>query len=168
MASSLSVPYAIDMHVNSSEFQGDNIPGPPTARITFTCFASDHYQLVKDLLGYPVAIGGVIVRTYPFQYPPSPNLICTAIESVEFFGRPTPVPNLGGVPWIWRSHCRVRARFELPSFANNANDPSGLPYTTTSFQGVTDVLTLPSSTFSFPSGQPTETPLGIKIAKVQI
>lgn len=167
MASSISVPYAIDCHDNSLGIAEAYAPGFPSAVVTFTCYSQDHYQLIQDLVGTSVAAGTAIIRTYPYQYPPSTNLICTGIESVEFFGTYKRIPGVSS-PWLWRSNCRVRARFEFPRWFSNVLDPSGQPYTTTSFQGAVDVLTLPDTTYTFPSGWPTTTPIGIKIGKIII
>lgn len=168
MASSISVPYKIDFEDGRAGVSETYAPGQPVATVTFTCLAGDHYQLIRDLIGYSVASGLSIIRTYPFAYPPSPNLIATAIESVEFYGAPTQIAGVA-LPWLWKQKCRVRCRFELPLwFQNGAGDPSGQPYTTTSFQASADVLTLPDSTYHFPSGWPTVTPVGIKIPKATI
>jgi hypothetical protein len=136
----------------------------PQATVTFTCAASDRYQLIQDLVGTVVAAGNSAIRTYPYQYPPSPNLICTAIESVEFYGKPELLPGLT-LPWLARSMCKVRARFGLPAWFQGTQDPSGLPYTTTSISLGADVLTLPDTTYTFPSGWTTTTPIGLKVPK---
>ncbi len=163
-----SVPYQVSCMNDTCGIFEANPPGQPSATVVFTCSSADHYTLIKDLLGYPVAAGYTILRTYPFQYPPSPNLIATSIESVEFYGNWTPVPGVG-LPWLWRSHCKVTCRFELPLWFQGAGDPSGQPYTTTTFAGSTDVLTLPETTYAFPvTSAKTNTPIGIKIPKVDI
>lgn len=168
MASAISVPYEIDQRGNKSAFTESYAPGQPIANVTFTCDSVDHYQLIRDLIGYSTAAGLTIIRTYPFAYPPSPNLIATAIEDVEFYGKPVPIPGVG-LPWLWRNKCAVKCRFELPLwFQNGAGDPSGLPYTSTSFQESVDVLTLPETTYTFPSGWPTTTPVGIRVGKIAI
>lgn len=164
----ISVPYQIACMQDQCGITETNEPGQPKATVTFTCAASDHYQLIRQLLGYPVAAGYSIIRTYPFQYPPSPNLIATAIESVEFYGPWVAVPGVG-LPWLWRRKAKIRCRFELPLwYQTGAGDPSGLPYTTTTFQGTTDVLTLPETTYTFPSGARTNSPIGLKVPRIDI
>lgn len=163
-----SVPYAIAAMKDTCGITETNAPGQPTATVDFTCDSANHYQLIRDLLGYPVAAGLAIIRTYPFQYPPSPNLIATAIESVEFYGAWTLVPGIG-LPWLWRKKAKVRCRFELPAwFQSGAGDPSGLPYTTTTFQGTFDLITIPNTSYTFPSGWPTGSPIGVKLPKIII
>lgn len=163
-----SVSYAIAQMDGKCGISESNPPGAPTATVDFTCNSEDHYSLIRSLLGYPVAAGLTIIRTYPFQYPPSPNLIATAIESVEFYGKPALVPGVG-MPWLWRSKAKVRCRFELPLwFSGGVGDPSGLPYTTTTFQGTLDILTIPNTSYSFPSGWTTGNPIGVKLPKINI
>ena len=129
---SITVPFQIACMKDTCGITESNPPGAPTATVVFTCDSSNHYQLVRDLLGYPIAAGLEIIRTYPFQYPPSPNLIATAIDGVEFYGPWIPVPGVG-LPWLWRKKAKVTCRFELPLwYQNGVGDPSGLPYTTTS------------------------------------
>ncbi len=162
-----SVSYAIAQMDGKCGISESNPPGAPTATVDFTCNSEDHYSLIRSLLGYPIAAGLTIIRTYPFQYPPSPNLIATAIESVDFYGKPTLVPGVG-TPWLWRSKAKVRCRFELPLWFQGVGDPSGLPYTTTTFQGVFDIITAPNTTYTFPSGAVTGAPVGIKLPKIII
>jgi hypothetical protein len=162
-----SVSYTIAQMNNQCGISESNAPGQPIATVDFCCLAADHYQLIRSLLGYPIAAGLSIIRTYPFQYPPSPNLIATAIESVEFYGKPTLVPGVGA-PWLWRNMAKVRCRFELPLWFQGAGDPSGLPYTTTTFQGTFDIITIPNTSYTFPSGWPTGAPIGVKLPKIII
>jgi hypothetical protein len=168
MASAISVPFQIACMQDTCGITESNAPGQPTATVKFTCLSSDHYTLIKDLLGFPVAAGLAIIRTYPFQYPPSPNLIATAIESVQFYGAWTPVPGVG-LPWLWRKKCKVTCRFELPLwFTNGIGDPSGLPYTTTTFQGSAEFFTIPNTTYTFPSGWPTGSGIQDRLGKVVV
>lgn len=167
MASAISVPYAIACMQDTCGITEANAPGAPTATVVFTCSSVNHYQLIRDLMGYSVAAGLAIIRTYPFQYPPSPNLIATAIESVSFYGKWVPIPGVG-LPWLWREKAKVTCRFELPLWFQTGGDPSGRPYTTTSFQESCDALTLPDTTYTFPSGWHTTTPIGIKVGKMSI
>lgn len=168
MASVLSVPVTIAQMGNQTGIS-EAYPAyrQPSATVVFTCAASDRFQLLQDLAGTVVASGNNVIRTYPYQYPPSPNLICVAIQSIEFYGKPQLLPGLS-LPWLARSRCKVTAQFGLPAWFQGNQDPSGQPYTTTSFSITGEKLTLPETTYTFPSGWPTNTPVGIDMPQANI
>ena len=96
MALTISVPYTIfaDGGIKESNTQGN-----PTANVIMTCKQEDRYQLVQDLIGvWTGSTVGNIARTYPFRYPPSPNLIVKSIDSIEFYGSPSILSV--GLPWL--------------------------------------------------------------------
>jgi hypothetical protein len=139
----------------------------PKATVVYTCAAQDRFALVADLVGTSVRAGNAIVRTFPFRYPASPNLMCTSIDGIEFYGKPMIDP-IGGAPYLVRSRCRVTATFTPPLFNEGNADPSGLPYTTTSVSLGGEFVTLPDTTYKFPSGWPTSTPVGLFIPTAQV
>src|SRR4051794_40952810 len=106
MAAVISVPYTILM--DSGIVEGQPKDGP-FAVVKFKCLTADRYALVADLVGTSVRSGNAIVRTYPFGYPPSPNLICRSIESIEQRGPALPLP--GGAFWVGCKWSIVTARF---------------------------------------------------------
>jgi hypothetical protein len=163
MASVISVPYTILMDSGIVEGQP---PEGPFAVVKFKCATADRYQLVQDLVGTSVKAGNAIVRTYPFSYPPSPNLVCRAIESIEQRGLAFPLP--GGPVWVGRVSSIVTARFELARYFADGSDPSGQPYTQTTFDASGEVLSAPLSTYKFPGGVPTNAPIGIIIPHLTI
>lgn len=144
-----------------------NPPGDPTAIVKYSCATADRYQLIRDLVGSSTANGTSIFRTYPYRYPPSPNLIVRSIESVKQIGAPR---LLGfGPQWLGREKTIVTVRFGPPIFYDSgAYDASGMPYTTTTFQVSSEIITAPQSTYKFSGGLPTNTPVGIKIPLMQI
>src|SRR3954452_3663320 len=104
MASTISVPFTI-----VEDGLDEAYPGPegPTARVTFRCAWDDRFKLVADLIGGSVVVkpqGGLaaILRTFPFAYPPSPNLYCRSIESIKPFGKPKILPYPPANTWLAR------------------------------------------------------------------
>jgi hypothetical protein len=170
MATQISVPYTI---LTDSGIQEGNPLEGAYAVVKFKCATSDRIQFVKDLMGTAVPVANKtavsIVRTYPFAYPFSPNLICRGIESIEQIGRPYFFGLLNGVPWVGRATCIVTARFEYAPFFADNTDPSGKPYTQTTFNCSGQIQTAPQSTYKFASDNaPTNTPVGITIPEMQI
>jgi hypothetical protein len=174
MAQVISVPFAIDMsdYANGMGISEANPPGDPQATVVFKCYAADHLRLVQDLLGtvvpaQPTTTGPAIVRNYPFIYPIGRNLIARSIDRIEFFGKPMPIPGVP-LPWLWRQLARVTCRFGLPAWFQDNSDPSKQPYTTTSISLGAEFLTLPDTTYVFPSGTPTTTPIGMLMPQATI
>ncbi|MHC5540621.1 hypothetical protein ACYOEI_20580 [Singulisphaera rosea] len=164
MATVLTVPCEIMWESGIVEA---NPKDGPYAVVRIKCLASDRYQLVQELLGTASRSGSSVTRTYPFAYAPSPNLICRAIENIEFLGEPYPL--ISGTHWIAKKWAILTARFEPALFfPDGAGDPSGKPYTATTLNISSEFLTLPSSTYKFPSGAPTNTPVGRQIPQIQI
>src|SRR5262249_16622858 len=106
---------------------------------------------------------------FPFRYPPSPNLICRAIESIQMIGPPVVLPV--GIPWVTRKYSIVTARFGVATFDESGqSDISGQPYTTTTFDVGTEVLTTPQSVYKFAGSPkvPTDVPSTIQIPLIYI
>jgi hypothetical protein len=164
MATTLTTPATIFADSGITEA---NPPGEPSAVVKFKCAVDDRYALIKELLGSSSASGKTIVRTYPFQYPPSPNLICQSIESITAIGPPVILRGLT-LPWLWKKEAIVTARFGAPAWFGDTSDPSGQPYTTTTFQISGEKVTAPQSTYKFSGGIPTNAPIGITIPIMQI
>lgn len=138
----------------------------PVATVKLKCLTTDRYALIKGLVGSCTVAGSTITRTYPFQYPPSPNLICRSIENIEMQGPPILlIPNSA---WMGKQYSILTVRFEPAWFFNDNSDPSGKPYTSTSLNMSAEAMTLPQSTYTFPSGAPTNTPVARQIPQIQI
>lgn len=173
MAQAISVPYTI---LSDSGITESQEPRQPQARVRFKCAAGDHYQLIKDVVGTSTAVTdwtiGNIERVFPLPYPPSPNLIGRAVESVEFKGPATRIPGVP-LPWFWRKYAYVTIRFELALFndgeGNGQQDISGQPFTSTTFNTSGDSMSLPGSVLKFPRGAPNKTAAaGIVIPQAEI
>ncbi len=163
----ITVPYTIMWDNGIIE---SNPEDGPAAIVKFKCLWSDHYTLVQQLLGL---VSGApphnVTPTAPFAYPPSPNLWCTSVDSIEPLGRPYIIPNnyLGqtlGLPWITRKRAIVTARFTRPPYLPTATGP----YWSLSFAGAGEFLTLPETTYRFGDGTPTNTPIGFIIPQAEI
>jgi hypothetical protein len=168
MAVSLSVPYSITWDQGHGVSEAWPMDGA-TALVKFRCLTTNRYQLAIDLMGTTTRSGGTYTRVPPFRYPPSPNLYCKAIESVEFTGKPTVLS--GTSNWVVGDHAILTARFATATWsADGSNDLSGQPYTTTTFDVGTEVLTTPQSVYKF-AGSPkvtTNTPTAIQIPLIHI
>lgn len=168
MASLISVPCTILW--NSGIVEGNPMDGP-YAVVRFKCLTTDRVQLVKDLMGTSVKVTGTtgtaIVRTYPYTYPLSNNLICRSIDSIEMTGPPIVLAN-GNPVWVGKKWSIVTARFSTAYFFPDNSDPSGQPYTQTTFDAAGEVLTLPNGTYKFSGGVPTQTPVGAIIGQMTI
>jgi hypothetical protein len=151
-------------------------PGHAQARVRFKCLWSDHYQLIRDVLGTASAINAwesaaQIERTFPMSYPTAPFMIGQAVESVEARGPGYAIP---GLPpqWVTRRWAIVTIRFGVATFndgqGNGPQDASGQPYTTTTFNVGGEFITLPDSTYTFPSKAPTSSPIGILVPQTEI
>jgi hypothetical protein len=136
----------------------------PTAVVRFKTLWNDHYQFCRDLIGiWTGTAPSNISRVAPFQYPPSPNLICTEIESIVPLGK-TIVPAGLSLPWIARKYAVITARFSVPSWS-----PFGdTPYYKINFGASGEFLTIPETTYRFNDGTPTNTPIGILIPQLEI
>jgi hypothetical protein len=165
MALSISVPVSIwhDQGIVES-----NPPGQPSAKVIYTCRQEDRYQLVRDLLGvWTGSTVGNIQRTYPYQYPPSPNLIVRSIDSIEFYGSPSILSGL--VPLFGRKMCRVSVSYGPAVWdAFGSSDPTGQPYSRTSISIGGEKVTVPGSVYNFAGNVTTNVPVAITMPTAQI
>jgi hypothetical protein len=141
----------------------------PIATVKFGCLWQNHYNLVHNLLGlWTGTPPGNVMYTTPAGYPPSPNLVCTSIPSIEPIGKPAIIETnyLGqtvGFPWMTRESVILTAVFTRPPY-----QPVDGGYFTISFSGGGEFLTIPETTYRFGDGTPTNTPIGILIPQAQI
>jgi hypothetical protein len=164
----LPVPFTIMTPPYGDDGIMETVPETgPEARIKFKCLWSDHYALAQGLLGYQVSTPpSNIVYTGPYSYPPSPQLLCVAIERIEQIGKYLPFfnQNAAGLPWIARKKAIVTAVFRRPQ--RQGFTTSG--YYSFSFAGGGEFLTLPETTYRFGDGTPTNTPIGRLIPQAEI
>ena len=124
-----------------------------TARVTFKCFWSDRYQLVRALRGYVNAFAASFAYVIPYQYPPSPNLVCTGIGEIRGIG-----PSTDSTGWLQYRFALVPAEFSVPSYQafnyyDGAGDPSGQLFTTTTFKVSSEVFVRPAGRITTPPGR---------------
>jgi hypothetical protein len=125
--------------------------------------ANQRYSFAQQLLGY--STGAIPVVTYfgPYAYPPSPNLICTAIPSIESLGKWLPMSWIGA-PWFFGKSAIVTAVFTRPQW--QAATSAG--YFSINYQSAGEYLTLPNTTYRFGDGTPTNTPIGLHVSQQNI
>ena len=157
----ITVPYGIMWDSGIFEANPEN---GPMARVRYKVLHENRYTLVQNLLGlWTGAPPANVSYTGPCYYPPSPNLLCTSIESVVPLGRPWPDPTLG-LPWLFRRKSVVTAVYTRPPWV-----PLGSGgYFSIKFSALADVWTLPGTTYYFGDGTITGTPVGIIIGGADI
>lgn len=136
----------------------------PVAKVKFKCLWTDHYQLIHDLKFQNQTSGRSIFRTLPLAYPPSPNLFCTAIDSIEPMGQPLLLAFLGN-NWLVKKYAIVTASF---TYLTWASDVSSQPFTQTSVGISGEIMTLPGSVFTFSSGQVVPQAVGVVIPQMEV
>lgn len=163
---SLPVPYSIMWDGGITE---GNPETGPQATIRFKCLWDNRYALVQGLLGlWAGSPPKNVTYTGPFCYPPSPNLLCTAVSSIVPLGKPYHnFPDFKGVPiigWLARKYAIVTAHFTRPPWV--ALDSGG--YFSINFDGAGEFLGIPGTTYQFADGTPDNTNVGIFIPEAQI
>jgi hypothetical protein len=142
----------------------------PTATVRFQCLWNDHYNLAQNLLGqWSGTPPNNLVNVAPANYPPSPNLICTSISSIEPLGKPWLLATnfLGqtlGLPWVTKKYVILTAHFTRPPYQPTTSGG----YFSINFASSGEFLTLPDTVYQFADGTPTATPIGIPIVSAQI
>ena len=135
----------------------------PSATMRFKCLWEERYTLAQGLLGqWTGKAPGSIVYTGPYQYPFSPNLICTNVSSIEMHGKP--IFDILGMPWLVKQYAIVTAEFTRPPWSAAAEGG----YFSISFRGSAQTLDIPETTFRFADGTPTLTPIGLVVPQAEI
>jgi hypothetical protein len=163
---SLPVPFWI---MWDGGIQEANPETGPEATVRFKCHWDDRYALVNGLLGlWTGTPPNNIVYTGPFNYPPSPNLLCTAVSSIQPLGKPYySFLNYIGLPttgWLARKYAIVTAHFTRPPWVSL--ETGG--YFSINFAPAGEFLLLPDTTYQFADGTPDNTNVGILVAEAQI
>jgi hypothetical protein len=142
------------------------------ATVVFQCAYSRRYDLVRGLLPRAVATNDIFVRTIPYPYPPSPNLYVHSISGIEGVA-----PWTDDLGWLQYREARVTAEFRTPQYqfgagnpAGGGVDPSGLPWTTTTFKVSADVVKLPGTGYVLiGTGEPLDEQVrGVPLPQVEI
>lgn len=107
-----------------------------------------------------------ITRIQPLPYPPSPNLWCRSIESVEPSGKPTVVSSISS-QWLTKEYAIVTAAFAYIPWMNS-NDSSGQPFTQTSISCTGETLTIPGINVTIGGTPLQNTALGVIIPQMEI
>ncbi len=136
----------------------------PIATVRFKILdAADRYSFVQQMLGlWSGSPPNTIIQQAPAAYPPSPNLLCTAIPSVEAFSKPYPLSI--GLPWLFGKQAIVVAVFTRPPWQAATN----LGYFSINFSCAGQVDAIPDTVLKFGDGTPTTTPIGILNIVAQI
>jgi hypothetical protein len=136
----------------------------PMATVKFKVLrAADRYSFCQQLLGlWTGTPPGNIFYTLPYEYPPSPNLLCTQIPEIIGFDKPLPLSV--GLPWLFKKSTIVTAVFTRPPWqaATNAG------FFSIDFSASGEFLTIPETTYRFGDGTPTMTPIGVVMPEAQI
>lgn len=160
----LSVPGGYAVMADSGITEA--VPGEsgPTATVRYKVYnAADRYSFVQQLLGlWSGTSPGNISYIGPFQYPPSPNLVCTSVPEIRGFDKPKPLSI--GLPYLFNKSAIVTAVFTRPVWQAATNGG----YFSIEFAGNGEVLTIPETTFRFNDGTPTNTPVGVQIMGAEI
>lgn len=143
------------------------VPGAdgPQATVIFKLNnAAERYSFAQQLLGqWTGSAPSNVLYTGPFEYPPSPNLLCTAIPSIESFNKKIPMVGVG-LPYWFGTQCIVTALFTRPPWQAATNGA----YFSLSIAGSGEMLSIPETTGFYSSGLPTNTPLGIFLPAMEI
>lgn len=136
----------------------------PQATVKFKVLdAADRYSFVQQLLGlWKGTPPSSIIYQAPAAYPPSPNLLCTAIPSIEGFDKPKMLSV--GAPWLFNKSAIVTAVFTRPPWQAATNQG----YFSIDFNAGGEFYTVPGTTYQFADGTPTMTPVGLLVPQAQI
>jgi hypothetical protein len=172
--------------VTCKVFAGDNdgqgavdeswsMGSPPKAVAKIKCAYADRYTMFRGLVGSISISGTTIIRNPPFQYPPSPGLICTEISSCIGIGRMA-TDSTGWATW---PAAIVTCVFSYPGFSTDSGspagqgDPTGQAYTTTRTRTSGEVFTPEGGTFFWNGGsdngkQVSESSIGLVRPRTEI
>jgi hypothetical protein len=167
MATTISVPFKVLSDDGIRE--GVTRSGGPGATVRMRCLFEDHYDLVRDLMGTSVVVGGSIVRTPPFAYPASTNLYCTEIPEIsggkkKFFS--SFFPSDGN--WIASKYSYLTVVFTPIPYDFDGSGPAGQPWTSLHIGVSGEFLSMPQSHYKFADGVPTTTGVGKVVPQQEI
>lgn len=170
----LSVPSGYEILYDSGLGIVEAVPGElgPQAIVKYRLYNSnERYSFVQQLLGQWTGVAPAnILYIGPFAYPPSPNLVCTSVLSIESLGKfvPSSITNFlnqsVGLPYWFGKGCVVTAQFTRPTW--QAATSGG--YFEIDFAGAGEILLAPETTYTFSDGTPTNTPVAINLQGAEI
>jgi hypothetical protein len=129
----------------------------PIARLKLAFPWNTRYNLLKALAGSAVLVGGKIVRSPPWTYPPSPNLVCVGVDRIVGIKAGTDATG-----FVTFQEAVIDCVFGYPRWQiqkgspNGSNDPSGQPYTITTFKTSGEVFTPRQGTYVWGTGAPSK------------
>lgn len=158
------VPYNFTVMADSGVKEGGSVDSP-RASVKFKVAWVDRINFVNFVCGTTTGGPGGVIRTKPAAYPPSPNMYATREFEIEPLGK---LMTVNG--WVSYPFAVVTINFAVPDYGldNGTGDPSGVPWTTTTFDVSGEFLTLPDSAYTFPGGTPVGAPVGRVIPQVGI
>jgi len=127
-----------------------------SADATIKCAWDDRFTVLKGLLGGLLYTGRTITYLQPFSYPPLPALKCVSTGDITGLKYRTD-QNTG---WASYDSALIPAHFKVPTWdaiagaggQNEQSDPSGLPFTTTTFSASADIFQPPTGSYYYASG----------------
>lgn len=154
--------YSVLEDTGLSEGNPDN---GPFATVKYKCYSADRYSMAQQLLGkWTGTAPSNLLYIGPFEYPPSPNLLCTSIDSIEMHGKPIPDP-FAGLPYLAKEFSIVTATFTRPTW--EAATSGG--YFEIIFGGSGQFYTVSETCYHFSNDNtPTPVPVGILLGAAQI
>lgn len=159
----LSVPGGYTVMEDSGIVEANPETGPMATVKYKVLNQADRYSFVQQLLGqWTGSPPSNFFYVGPFEYPPSPNLLCTAVPSIEPFGKPTPLSV--GLPYLFKQSAIVTAVFTRPPWQPLTSGG----YFSIDFNASGEFLNLPQTVYQFSDGTPTAEPIGILIPQAQI
>lgn len=159
------VPFGFAILADSGVSEGGSLESPRAA-VKFKVAWGDRIAFVNFVCGTVVGGAGSIVRTPPMRYPPSPNMRATRDFEIQPLGK----LSVDATGWVAYPFAVVTINFAIPEYSieDGSGDPSGQPWTTTTFDVSGEFLTLPDSAYKFSGGVPTGSPVGKIIPQVAI
>lgn len=125
-----------------------------SADVTLKCPWNSRFTVVRGLLGGPYATGRTITYLLPATWPGVPWLYCTSLGDIT--GLKPSTNQISG--WIEYQYALIPAHFSKPPWdavggsQANQGDPSGLPFTTTTFRTSAEVFQPPTGCYYYDGG----------------
>lgn len=137
----------------------------PKATVVYRCAWEDRYDLARELMGgYPADAAGFAAYQPPHRYPPSPNMWCTSISSIEGLGAKK---KGAGSKWLPYKLAEVTAVYgtptfdvEFPSAAGQIDPGNPILYCRQRVRSSSAFVVLPEGKIVFDSGAVVSTEVG--------
>jgi len=102
--------------------------GVPQAEVTYDCAWANRFSLINELMGYyPSGATGFSDYVPPLRYPPSPNMYCMGISSIEGRGLIKSVSTSARAAMRWAPYntARITALFKVPTLNIDSSTDAG-------------------------------------------